>query len=155
MIKSPRTGKWAVKVTNEAGEILFFNAWRKDRERAVSEARAWAAGKKTWKRNVVKASMSDRVDAAVACVRAAHEDDNRGSSLTTMELVSLVAEALGEKLTDAQLATVLKNAVKAGRLIKTSNYRYDKQPHRDGWGHSLFGGAGVCKRTFNEYRLPS
>lgn len=25
---------------------------------------------------------------------------------------------------------------------------YDKQPHRDGWGHSLFGGAGVCIRRY-------
>jgi len=47
--------------------------------------------------------------------------------------------------------TVLKRLYKLADqdLITLQKRRaYDKQPHRDGWGHSLFGGAGVCIRRY-------
>lgn len=47
--------------------------------------------------------------------------------------------------------TVLKRVHKLADegLVQVSKRRaYDKQPHRDGWGHSLFGGAGVCIRRY-------
>ncbi len=47
--------------------------------------------------------------------------------------------------------TALKRVYKLADegLVQVRKCRaYDPQPHRDGWGHSLFGGAGVCIRRY-------
>ena len=47
--------------------------------------------------------------------------------------------------------TVLKRIYKLAEEGKVQVHKrraYDPQPHRDGWGHSLFGGAGVCIRRY-------
>jgi len=36
--------------------------------------------------------------------------------------------------------------VDKGLLERKVEREFDRQPHRDGWGASLFGGAGVCVR---------
>ncbi len=91
-----------------------------------------------------QASMAQRVDAVVAIVQAR-------SNSSTMEVADKVTAELGESLTAGQLAVALRKAVEAGRLEKWQDYRYDDQRTRD----TLFGGAGVCIRRFNRYKIPA
>ena len=38
-----------------------------------------------------------------------------------------------------------------GKITAKKCRRFDHQQHRDGWGYSLFGGAGMCQRKFWQY----
>ena len=67
---------------------------------------------------------------------------------------TILAVARRTGMTERVVRREAKKLAAEGLLVMEKRRRFDPQRHRDGWGYSLFGGAGSCIRRYFKLSLP-